>query len=135
MRDLPDVVLHCKAVSLLRAVSLTLVSGLTMGPLAAVYCNDVSLASRSCCEKSAGCDRAAMPPAAIDDCCQRAPIEKDKSESAAKLTKPIRPLVAAVDGVLAPAADATLPAIRLSFGPVESLTVDPAPSPPSVLRL
>lgn len=123
------------ALSLLRAVSLTLVSGLMLGPLAAVYCNDVSPASRSCCEKSAGCDRTAMPPAASDDCCQRAPVEKDKSESAAKLTKPVRPLAAAVDGVLGAAADAVLPVIRLSFGTAESLTVDPAPSPPSVLRL
>jgi len=122
-------------VSLLRAVSLTLVSGLMLGPLAAVYCNDVSPASRSCCEKSAGCDRTAAPPAASDDCCQRAPAEKDKSETAAKPTKPIRPLVAAVDGVVALADVIVLPVIRLPIGTADSLTVDPAPSPPSVLRL
>jgi hypothetical protein len=118
-----------------RAVSLTIVSGLMMGPVAAVYCNDLSPASRSCCEQSASCDRTASSASAGDDCCERAPAEKDKSESAAKPTKPIRPLVAAVDGVLAPAADAVLPMIPLSFGTSESLTVDPAPSPPSVLRL
>jgi hypothetical protein len=120
---------------LLRAVALTLVSGLTLGPLAAVYCNDLSPASRACCEKSAGCDRTAAPPAASDDCCQRAPLEKDKSESAAKPTKPIPPLAAAVDGVVALADAIVLPVVRLPIRAPDSLTVDPAPSPPSVLRL
>jgi hypothetical protein len=77
-----------------------------------------------------------MPPAASDDCCQRAPVEKDKSESAAKPTKPIPPLSAAVAGVVvALAALTVLPVVRLPIGTVDSLTVDPAPSPPSVLRL
>ena len=107
--------------------------GLLGGPVAVVYCNDLTPAARSCCETSADCGRSAAT-AASDSCCRRAPAEKDKAELGAKTVKPLRSLPAAMDAALSIDAVA-LPALRVSLAAFEAVTANPAPSPPSVLRL
>ena len=119
-----------------RAVATVALAAAIVGlPLAGLYCDDSGPAAMACCQdKASECNQ----PGQNDDCCRKAPIDKDASAGPTHQLagKPQWTSVISFDALVASAP--TLVTLVTSFTPrLAPATSGPDPSPPphSVLRV